>query len=183
MPIVSVQDGDEDWPDGGMGMCWTLSIICPRRTWPLTCSLTWSPQQKEQHGNNFQWADYNKVTTRSSSRSSPKSAVAISSWAQGASMGSLRCRGQVSNSNHPLQMTGHPMTALLGRSLSPREPPGELCRPRRQLRILKRLVAFQNIQRLLGYQPTSALHSCSPWCNRLLAQAEVPSARRTDTPK
>src|SRR5437667_11496446 len=29
-----------------------------------------------------------------------------------------------------------------------------------------RLVTFQNNQRLLGYRPTSALHSCSPRCNR-----------------
>ena len=28
------------------------------------------------------------------------------------------------------------------------------------------LVAFQNNQRLLGYRPVSALHSCSPRCNR-----------------
>src|SRR5262249_5281423 len=32
--------------------------------------------------------------------------------------------------------------------------------------VLKRLVASQNNQRLLGYRPTSALHSCSPRCNR-----------------
>jgi hypothetical protein len=42
-----------------------------------------------------------------------------------------------------------------------------LSRPLRgQFRILKRRVAFQNNQRLLGYCTTSGLDSCSPRCNR-----------------
>src|SRR5262249_20496935 len=56
-------------------------------------------------------------------------------------------------------------TAFSG-SLSPRPPRQVSWVFHGDNSVLKRLVAFQNNQRLLGYRPTSALHTCSPRCNR-----------------
>jgi hypothetical protein len=52
-----------------------------------------------------------------------------------------------------------------------------------EFRILTRLVAFQNNQRLLGYRPTSELRSCALRSSLLRAQDEVASALRSATPE
>jgi hypothetical protein len=52
-----------------------------------------------------------------------------------------------------------------------------------QFRILKRLFAFQNNQRLLGFRTTSESRSARFGTIRLRAPAEIASARRSETPK
>jgi hypothetical protein len=52
-----------------------------------------------------------------------------------------------------------------------------------QFRILKRLFAFQNNQRLLGFRTTSESRSARFGTIRLRAPAEIASARRSETPQ
>jgi hypothetical protein len=53
--------------------------------------------------------------------------------------------------------------------------------PQGQFRLLKRLVAFQNNQRVLGYWLASALHSCSRRCNQPLRAKLNPDFRARST--
>jgi hypothetical protein len=69
-------------------------------------------------------------------------------------------RHEVFRPNQPFQRTGGPRRCLPS-DVSPGRPPLNFFVQRRQFRILKRLFAFQNNQRLLGYRPTSELRSCT----------------------